>query len=121
MVVHEMVDLPIYVVILIEILVAFIVLWLSVRLVAGARKTGQKLVMVLLIAVIGFFVIPILEEIPVIGALGSIIGYTLIILLVHSLIDIAWDKSIIIAFIFYVVMYILSILIGSTYIGPFVP
>jgi membrane associated rhomboid family serine protease len=113
-------DLPWYAVLLIQILVAFIILWLAVRLVAGSKKTSSKLVMILLIAVIGVFVVPILESIPVIGALGSIIGYTLIILLVHSLVDIAWDKSIIIAFIFYVVMVVLAIVIGSTYLGPWV-
>lgn len=113
-------DLPWYAVLLIQILVAFIILWLAVRLVAGSKKTSDKLVMILLIAVIGVFVVPILQSIPVIGALGSIIGYTLIILLVHSLVDIAWDKSIIIAFIFYVVMVVLAIVIGSTYLGPWV-
>jgi hypothetical protein len=100
--------------------VAFVVLWLAVRLVAGSRKTGEKLVMILLIAVIGVLVIPVLESIPIIGALGSIIGYTFVILLVHVLVDTAWDKSIIIAFIFYVVMVLLAIVIGSTYLGPWV-
>jgi membrane associated rhomboid family serine protease len=112
--------LPWYIVLLIQILVAFVVLWLAVRLVSGSRKTGSKLVMILLIAVIGVLVVPILESLPVIGALGSIIGYTLIILLVHSLVDVEWDKSIIIAFIFYVVMVLLAIAIGSTYLGPWV-
>jgi membrane associated rhomboid family serine protease len=113
-------NLPWYVVLLIQILVAFVVLWLAVRLVAGSRKTGEKLVMILLIALIGVLVIPALESIPIIGALGSIIGYTLVILLVHVLVDVAWDKSIIIAFIFYVVMILLAIVIGSTYLGPWV-
>jgi membrane associated rhomboid family serine protease len=113
-------NLPWYVVLLIQILVAFVVLWLAVRLVAGSRKTGEKLVMILLIALIGVLVIPALESIPIIGALGSIIGYTLVILLVHVLVDAAWDKSIIIAFIFYVVMILLAIVIGSTYLGPWV-
>lgn len=112
--------LPWYVVLLIQILVSFIVLWLAVRLVSGSRKTGNKLVMVLLIAVIGVLVAPILESLPVIGAISQIIGYTLIILLVHSLVDVEWDKSIIIAFIFYVVMVLLMIVIGSTYLGPWV-
>jgi len=113
-------DLPWYVVLLIQILVAFVVLWLAVRLVAGSRKTSEKLVMILLIAIIGVLVVPAVQSIPIISALGSIIGYTIIILLVHALVDIAWDKSIIIAFIFYVVMVILAIVIGSTYLGPWV-
>lgn len=112
--------LPWYVVLLIQILVAFVILWLAVRLVAGSRKSSQKLVMILLIAVIGVFVVPILQSLPLISALGSIIGYTFIILLVHTLVDIAWDKSIIIAFIFYVVMVILAIVIGSTWLAPWV-
>ena len=112
--------LPSYVVLLIQILVAFIVLWLAVRLVSGSRKTGNKLVMVLLIAIIGVLVVPVLELLPVIGALSQILGYTLIIVLVHSLVDVEWDKSIIIAFIFYVVMLLLVIVIGSTYLGPWV-
>jgi hypothetical protein len=116
-----MAALPWFVVDIIIILVAFIVLWLSTRLVAGARKTGEKLLMILLIAVIGFFVIPILQAIPVIGGLGAIIGYTLVIVLVHSLIDVPWDKSILISFIFYVIMYILSNIIAPTYLGPFMP
>ncbi len=116
-----MAALPWYVVDLVIILVAFVVLWLSARLVAGARKTSQKLLMILLIAVIGFFVIPILQAIPIIGGLGAIIGYTLVIVLVHSLIDVPWDKSILISFIFYVIMYILSNIIAPTYLGPFLP
>jgi membrane-associated HD superfamily phosphohydrolase len=118
---EKMAALPWFVVDLVEILVAFIVLWLSTRLVAGAEKTGKKLVMVLLIAIIGFFVIPVLQSIPVMGGLGAIIGYTLVIVLVHSLVDVAWDKALLIAFIFYVIMYILLIIIGPTYLGPFVP
>jgi hypothetical protein len=111
-------DLPNWAVLLIQILVAFIVLWLAVRLVAGGRKTSSKLAMILLIAIIGVLIVPALQSIPYIGALSQIIGYTVIIVLVHALVDIEWDKSIITAFIFYVVMLLLNILIGSTYLGP---
>lgn len=111
-------NLPNYVVLLIQMLVAFIVLWLAVRLVAGGRKTSSKLAMILLIAIIGVLVVPALQMIPVVGAMSQIIGYTFIIVLVHSLVDIEWDKSIIVAFIFYVVMLLLAIMIGSTYLGP---
>jgi hypothetical protein len=113
-------NLPFYVILLIQILVAFVVLWLAVRLVAGSRKTGSKIAMILLIAIIGVLVAPVLQSLPIITGLGQIIGYTLIIVLVHSLVDAEWDKSIIIAFIFYVVMVLLNIIIGATWIGPWV-
>nr|MDO8099023.1 hypothetical protein [Candidatus Njordarchaeota archaeon] len=113
--------LPWFVVLLINILVSFVVLWLSVRLVAGARKTSDKLAMILLVALIGILLMIALGMVPVIGGLSSIVAYTIVIVLVHSLVDIAWDKSILIAFIFCVIMYILSFVISPVYLGPLLP
>jgi hypothetical protein len=105
-----MAALPWYIVLLVEILVLFIVLWLCTRLIAGAQKSSKKLVVILLIAIIAVLIIPPLQSIPGqfgLGGLGSIIGYTVIILLVHVLIDIAWDKSIMISFLCELIVLIL--------------
>jgi hypothetical protein len=112
--------LPWFVVILVEILVLFIVLWLCTRIVAGATKTNSKLVIILLIAVIAVLVIPPLQSIPGmfgLGGLGTIIGYTVIILLVHVLIDIDWDKAIIISFLAELIVLVL-VALGFTYLPP---
>jgi hypothetical protein len=105
---------------LIQVLVLFIVLWLAVRLVAGARKSGDKLFMILLTALITIpllFALGYVAEVFYLGGLYTIIGYTAIIVLVHALIDVDWDKSIIIAFIAEIVFYILHLALRGTSIG----
>jgi hypothetical protein len=105
-----MAALPWYIVLLVEIVVLFVVLWLCTRLIAGAHKSNKKLAIILLIAIIAVLIVPPLQSIPGqfgLGGLGSIIGYTVIILLVHVLVDVTWDKSIMISFLCELIILIL--------------
>ncbi|WXG46101.1 MAG: hypothetical protein WED05_05465 [Candidatus Atabeyarchaeum deiterrae] len=109
---------------LIQVLVLFIVLWLATRIVAGARKSSDKLLMILLTALVTIpivYALGYVASIFYLGGLLAIIAYTAIIVLAHVLIDIAWDKSIIIAFIAEIVLYILHLVLAGSSIGWALP